>query len=530
MHNEIVGYQIFLLHAHLPYVRHQGYKPSFFEENWLNEAIFETYLPLLRVFNTLKKEGVNFKLTMNFSPTLLSMFRDSYLQENFVKYIDKLILLANKEVKRTSKEPHLNYLANFYLKNFEELKSIYMEMDRDIVSGFSQYINSGNIEVLASAASHGYLPLLESEPAAVRAQIRIGRKLYRNVWGKEPRGFWLPECGYFSGLENYLADEGIRYFFVDTHGITYSHPRPKYGPYSPVEVGSGVFAFGRDPESSRQIWSKASGYPGDYNYREYYRDIGYELDLDYISDFIHDDNVRRSTGIKYHRITGKTQHKDYYNPDWAMESAGNHAEDFLRSRIIQSERILEHEHQVPIIVSPYDAELFGHWWYEGPKFIEFYFKKIHFNQQRIQTIHPMQVLGIVPRIQSVDMSASSWGEGGYSDVWLNPSNDWMYRHVMECTIAMNAKSHEYKGTTDSLERRVLNQMAREVLLLQSSDWAFILKVGTMVSYAQRRISTHVNLFLELKQMLESHSIQETRLKEIEGEHPIFPDVRFEDFS
>lgn len=530
MDKGLVGYQIFLLHAHLPYIRHKGYKPAFFEENWLNEAIIETYLPLIKAFRILKKEGVNFKMTMSFTPTLLSMLKDTYLQANFIKYLDKLIELSSKEVKRNSKDPHLSYLSNYYLKNFEELKSIYMNIDRDVVSGFSEFVNSGNLEVLAGAATHAFLPLLESEPATIRAQLKVGRKLYKNYWGREPRGMWLPECGYYSGLENFLSDEGIRYIFVDTHGITHSNPRPKFGPYAPVEIGNGVFAFGRDPESSKQVWSKTEGYPGDFRYREYYRDIGFDLDLDYIGDYIHEGSIRRSTGIKYYRITGKSDYKEYYHPDWAIEAAGLHAEDFLKSRIEQSEKIIHSEHQVPLIVSPYDAELFGHWWYEGPKFIEFLFKKAHFDQRKIQFVHPMQALGILPRIQSVDMHMSSWGEGGYADVWLNPSNDWIYRHVMECSILMNEKSHEFKGTTDNLQRRILNQMFREILLLESSDWAFILKAGTMVDYATRRVKVHTNLFLELNKMLETRMINETRLKEIEEEHPIFPDIKFEDYA
>lgn len=332
-----------------------------------------------------------------------------------------------------------------------------------------------------------------------------------------------------SGLNHFLADEGIRYFFVDTHGITHATPRPKYGAYAPVEIGRGVFSFGRDPSSSFQVWSSTEGYPSDYRYREYYRDIGHELPEEYISNYIHPTGTRHNTGIKYHRITGRTDYKEYYNPELAMQVAGEHAEDFLRSRIAQSEMFLQTEGQAPIIVSPYDAELFGHWWYEGPKFLEFLFKKIHFDQHKIQTIHPMQALGILPRVQSVDMNMSSWGESGYSDVWLNSSNEWIYRHTIECSHLMHESASTFKGTVNPLERRVLNQMARELLLLQSSDWAFIIKAGTTVKYAEKRVKIHTNLFLDLKGMLDSGNIQESRLKEIEDEHSIFPDVKFEDF-
>ncbi len=528
--NSVKGYQLIVLHAHLPYVRHKGYNPTFLEENWLNEAISETYLPLLKVFRNLKKENVHFKITMSFTPTLVSMLKDIYLQDNFLKYLDQLIDLSNKEVKRTIHDPHLNYLSTFYLHRFLDLKTVFLELEKDIISGFKEFVKDGSLEVITCNATHGFLPLMESEPSSIRAQLTMGKKKHKTTWGIEPRGIWLAECGYYKGLEKYLSDQGIRYFFVDSHAVKNSSPRPKYGVYAPVEVGAGVFAFGRDMESSSQVWSAEEGYPGDFNYREYYRDIGFDLDYDYIKDYIHADGIRHNTGIKYHRITGVSNYKDYYHPDWATESAGKHAEDFMKSRINQARKFYHEEHQPAIIVSPYDAELYGHWWFEGPQFLEFLFKKIHYDQNEITTAHPMQIISNLPRIQSVEMDMSSWGEGGYGDVWLNPSNEWIYQHIFECSISMNQFAHSYFKTQEPLQRRVLNQMAREVLLLQSSDWPFILKTGTMPEYASKRVHVHTNLFLELRTMLQKNHIQEDRLKQIEEEHPIFPEIDFEIFT
>lgn len=528
MHNDKKGYLIVVLHSHLPYVRHPGYQP-FLEENWLNEAILETYIPLIKSFRTLKREGVDFKITMSFTPPLISMLEDDYLQKNFLKKIDDLIILANKEVKRTESDPHLNYLSKFYLANFEETKKIFRELDKNIINGFREFHQDGYLEAITSPATHGFLPLMESEPSSVKAQIRLGRKMYKKTWGHDPRGIWLSECGYYPGLEKFLADEGFRYFFADTHGVENAVPRPKFGVYAPVEIGNGVFAFARDEESSSQVWSALEGYPGDFRYREYYRDIGYDLDYDYIKEHLQVHSVRSNTGIKYHRITGKSNYKDYYHPDWAIEAAGSHAEDFLKRRIEQCRKLSEKNEQPAIIVSPYDAELFGHWWYEGPKFLEFLFKKIHFDQNEISTIHPMNVIAMLHRVQSVKMDYSSWGEDGYSDVWLNQKNDWIYRHLLNASIQMNELAHKFKGTDSGLFRRALNQMARELLLAQSSDWAFIMKTGTMVDYAVKRTKIHVNLFNELAKMAREESIDQERLKEIEEEHPIFPDIRFEDY-
>lgn len=524
-----IGYQLLVLHAHLPYVRHEGYNPKFLEENWLNEAILETYIPLIQTFRRLKNESVNFKITMTFTPTLCSMLNDLYLQKNFLSYIDKLIELANLEIKRTSFDPHLNYLSKYYLHKFVETKKLFLEVDQNLIQAFKEFILSGNLEVITCTATHCFLPLFESEPSSVYAQIKIGKKAHKEFWGADPRGIWLAECGYFPNVERVLADNGIRYFFVDTHGIANSVPRPKYNIFSPVEVGSGVFAFARDMESSSQVWSSVHGYPGDFRYREYYRDIGFDSEFDYIKDYVHPTGIRVNTGIKYHRITGKTNSKEYYQPDWAIEACGTHAEDFLKARIAQAEKIYSENSRPAVIVSPYDAELFGHWWYEGPMFLEFLFKKMHFDQDKIESAHPMQIISKIGKIQTVKMDFCSWGEDGYSDVWLNKGNAWIYRHIMECTILMDRYANEFKNTEDPLKRKILNQMARELLLLQSSDWPFIMRMGTMVTYANKRVNVHTNLFYKLEAELNNAEPNLELIANIEKEHPIFPNIKFEDF-
>ncbi len=525
----VVGNLLFVLHAHLPYVRHPGYPKPFIEENWLNEAILETYIPLLRVFRNLKRDGIYFRITMSFSPSLSSMLVDPYLQGKFRSYITNLIHLGEKEVDRTTYDSHLNFLSRKYLGHFQDTLAVFDGLGGDLTKGFLEFLDDGSLEIITCPATHGFLPFMESEPSSVRAQIRNGRRCHRKIWGRDPRGIWLSECGYYKGLESILADEGIRYFFVDTHGIEHAEPRPKYGVYAPVEVGRGVFAFGRDPESSRQVWSSQDGYPGDYRYREYYRDIGHDLDYNYIHHYLNSDGIRINTGIKYHRITGLHSYKEYYNPDSAMEACGNHATDFLNRRIQQSDQFFRETGQQAIIVSPYDAELYGHWWYEGPQFIEFLFKKIHFDQNSIKPIHALESPGIIDRIQSVKMSMSSWGENGYGDVWLDHSNDWIYPHLLTAAIEMQAIAHRYKSIKDDWQHRVLNQMGRELLLAQSSDWAFIMKTGTMVEYAVRRTNVHINLFYHLKTMLESGNTDDISLLNIEEENNIFPDVDFRDW-
>ncbi|MGJ4733966.1 glycoside hydrolase family 57 protein [Leptospira levettii] len=527
MHHSIKGHLVFVLHAHLPFVRHPGYDTPFIEENWLNEAILETYIPLIRVFRNLKKESVRFRITMSFTPTLSQMLVDPYLQNQFRKYIKNLISLANHETKRTKTDPHLHYLATRYLEHFLDTESIFEETNGDLTKLFLPFIESGELEAMTSPATHAFLPFYDSEKSVFRSQLKNGRRTFRRIWGRDPKGIWLSECGYTENLEGELDREGFRYFFVDTHGITHASPRPKFGVYAPVEVGYGVFAFGRDPESSKQVWSSIDGYPGDFRYREYYRDIGHDLPWEEISPYLHSNGIRINTSIKYYRITGKTQDKGYYHPDWAMEAAGNHAEDFLRNRIKQAEHLFATNKQPSVVVSPYDAELYGHWWYEGPQFIEFLFKKIHFNQNTIQLSHPLEAARALPRVQSVEMKMSSWGENGYGDVWLNETNDWIYPLILDLSIRMHKRVHEFGSGTET-QIRILKQMGRELLLLQSSDWAFIMKTGTMVEYAIRRSNVHTNLFLTLEAML-TGPVDLTTLEAAEAENNAFPDIRPEDF-
>lgn len=169
-------------------------------------------------------------------------------------------------------------------------------------------------------------------PEAIRAQIAVGVAEYERHFGRRPRGMWLPECGYAPEIDGFLKEYGVRYFFTDTHGVLFASHRPRYGVFAPIYCRTGVAAFGRDVESSRQVWSAQENYPGDFDYREYYRDIGFDLDYEYIKPYIHPDGIRIHTGIKYYRITGKTQHKEPYVPAWAHARADIHAGNFMFNR------------------------------------------------------------------------------------------------------------------------------------------------------------------------------------------------------
>ncbi len=510
-----------ILHTHLPFVRHPE-ADDFLEERWLFEAITETYLPLLERFGRLVNDNVPFRIPMSFTPPLLAMLSDFFLQSRYVRHLDKLIELAGKEVWRTRWQPPFHRLAQLYQHRLIAARRLFVDVYRqNLVQPFRQLAEAGVLEPIACAATHGFLPLMDVQPEAVRAQIRVGVQAFRHAFGFGPVGMWLPECGYHPGHDAWLKEQGIRYFLTDAHGVLFGSPRPKYGVYAPVYCPSGVAAFGRDLESSKSVWSAEEGYPGDFDYREFYRDIGFDLEFDYIRPYINPDGTRVHTGMKYYRITGRTNDKEPYDADRALEKAAVHAGNFVFNRSKQIEHLRGLMDRPPIVVSPYDTELYGHWWFEGPDWLEMVIRKIHFDQTVFRLASPSDYLGQFPTNQVVQPSMSSWGYQGYNEVWLNANNDWIYRHLHKMVERMVGLANRHPQAA-GLKHRALNQLARELLLAQSSDWAFIMKTQTHTGYAVRRMSDHLGRFTQLYEAIERDTVAEPLVAELEAVDGIFP--------
>lgn len=520
------GYLSILLHAHLPFVRHPEYNHSL-EERWYFESCTECYIPLLSAFERLAEEALPFRLTVSLSPTLLSMMADDLLKEKYLAYLDRLTDLGLAECRRTRGNVELNRMAAMYLRRFEDVRNYFNRCGGDIISRFRGLGAGGKLEIITTSATHGFLPLVKSRECR-RAQVEVALDLFQELFGQTPPGFWLPECGYEKGLDVILGEAGVRYFIVDTHNLLTASPEPVYGVYGPIKCRSGLAAFGRDPESSRQVWERQVGYPGHPDYREFYRDIGYELDLEYLKPYLPGGSVRVDTGFKYCRITGRGEHKEVYRPDMAAQRADIDARDFVWSRIRQIDRVRRRMDRAPLVLAPYDAELFGHWWYEGPDWLE---KMLRYaaRDKRIKTISPGDYLAIYPDNQVADLPMGTWGEGGYSYVWLNPKNDWIYRHQHVAEVKMTSMADRHWPAGD-LQRRALNQAGRELLLAQSSDWAFILKKETTVGYALNRVTGHLANFLTLAGQIDTGAIDEGLIKELEARNNIFPRLDYRVFS
>ncbi len=520
------GYLMMVLHAHLPFVRHPEYRDSL-EERWLYEAITETYIPLLTHYEAMAEEGVRFRITMSMTPPLVSMLTDPLLQDRYIHHIDNLIELAEKEVHRTRYMPGFHETAGMYLRKFRHCRWMFADKcHRNLVQAFRRLQDAGFVEIITCGATHGFLPLLRTEKGTVRAQVGIASAHYQKHFGRPPRGIWLAECGYYPGLDEVLSEFGIRYFFLDSHGILFADRRPRYGVFAPLYCPSGVAAFGRDVESSKSVWSAEEGYPGDYNYREFYRDVGFDLDMEYIAPHIHESGLRVFTGMKYYRITGPgLENKQPYSETTALHKVAEHAGNFMYNREQQISHLSSLMDRPPVIVSPYDAELFGHWWYEGPDFINFLMRKMHYDQDTIKTITPSEYLQGFPKNQMATPSFSSWGMKGYCEVWLEGSNDWIYRHLHKAGERMTELANTHRHSHGIL-RRALCQIARELLLAQSSDWAFIMKTNTMVEYAIQRTKEHLLNFEDLYNQIRRGEINEAQLAEMEYRNNIFPEIDY----
>ena len=505
-----------VLHFHLPYVRHPE-SSKYLEEEWYFEAVTETYLPLLESFDNLESDGIDFNLTMSLTPTLLSMMNDDLLSERLKDYITLRLKVLDEEAFRTEGDPEFHPVTLFYRKRYRNwYEKIKDNGGKYLINGFLKHFRNRHLGILTSSATLAFLISMVGEPEAIAAQIEVGIETHKNILGVTPKGIWLPECGYTEGFDGILNKYGLYYTFLDRHGIDFAKPNPVNGCFSPIITPFNVVMFGRDPESSRQVWSSKEGYPGTPVYREFYRDVGFDLDLPHLTPLRHG-SLKTFTGLKYYAITGQGNYKEAYRPSAAKRKAYEHGAQFVYHRELQTQYLKNYIDE-PVVTSMYDAELFGHWWFEGPWWIEAVFRRINENgfvksakaidiadetifklngllkkyddeKSYLQLVENINRNNAKNGVFIAQPATSSWGGGGYAEVWLNGKND-----VIQPFLSDIASVLIYickNGINRVKYPEVLNQGARELILAQSSDWPFMLTTGQAVSYAERRVKAHL---------------------------------------
>ena len=510
-----------VLHAHLPYVR--SGEPGSLEEDWYFQALQECYLPLLQVLEeAIADPACQPRLTLGLSPTLLALLSDASLNRRFLPWLEQ------RQQLLAGVEPQFAQAAAALALQLSTVAAQFEACDGNLLPRFRRLQQLGGLDLISCAATHGYLPLLRDSPEAVHAQLVTAIREHERLLGERPLGIWLPECAYYEGLDQRLAQCGLRYSLLDGHGLLHALPRPRYGVYAPICSPGGVAFFGRDNESTLPVWSASHGYPGDGVYREFHRDLGWDMaeaELQQVGI-----RSRRPLGLKLHRVTAQgcpLEAKQPYEPQQAGRRVAEHAAAYLAGRAAMLTNLASAIDRPPLLVAPFDAELFGHWWFEGPQFLAELFRQGP--AAGVRFTHLREVLGRGEVLQVCRPSPSSWGQGGYHNYWLNETNSWVVAEWQRASAAMVRRVNQ--GVASTEQRRWLTQAGRELLLAQSSDWSFILRAGTTTELARQRIERHLDRFWRLLDALDQGtSLPPHWLDALEREDGLFPELNAADWA
>jgi 1,4-alpha-glucan branching enzyme len=524
-----IGYFGLVLHGHIPWCKKSGTWPA--GEEWLMEAMNETYIPMLNVLRELKENGIKTAITINITPILAEQLADEYMQQRFTEYMENLISRAKNDIKRFENHPERRRLAQFYLKKFKHvLDTFYHNYYRDILGSFKWLQDEKMVELITCAATHGFLPLFEYD-SGIFSQIQTAVDTHKKYFNSDPKGIWLPECAYRpkeykdgtlrESIDYWLKNSGIEYFFVDSHGILNAEILEKKN-----EIGlntnfgynleTGVLVFGRNKNTSRQVWDAEIGYPGNEYYREFHK-------------------KDHESGLQYWRITSKEVgkgEKQLYNIKKSEEVVESHANHFV-SLIIEELRQFSETFSVKgIIVSPYDFELYGHWWMEGILWLKKIFEMI----QNYESVEMITISDYISKYKeefsTIRMGESSWGEGGHFQVWKNPEHGWIWSYIND-SIRQFEKVLEANPNPNEWGKRIQKQTARELLLMEGSDWPFLLYTKQAKEYANQRFHNHHQSFNKLlwacKDDTEEFRIACQELEELESKDSCFQDIEINYF-
>ena len=513
--------------AHLPYVREPCKEDDLSqagEEGRFFEYITETFLPLIEVLDRLENDHVPFQLALVISPILCHMLNDEQLQKKYLYYIDKQIEFGKQELERTNGRSELNKLVLLYYNRIVERRIAYTERyEKNLLKALDFYRRKGRVEIIASCATHSFLPFISHNCESIQAQMEIPVSIYRRHFGSCPQGFWLPALGWTSEIEPYLRAYNFTYTIVDTHGLLFGDPLPKKGTFYPVKTHNGTFILGRDYCAVQEI-EKISN---DEVYRNNDRDVGYELPAEIVNKFLSADGERHRTGFKY--WTHSENENTIYDSQAASDKVVEHARLFLEKTIARLEEASKYMEEAPICLYAHNADNFGRFWYEGHQFIEALFRMAgHYRDFQFITPSDYIFRQNLSSIQITTPGFSSCGANGYAETWLDVSNDWIYRHLERSMERMTELAERFPDDT-GLKERALNQAAREILLAQSSDWPSLLYRQESKEYARTQAENALRNFTTIYEALGSNYISTEWLTSLERRHNLFPNINYRVF-
>lgn len=505
---------LLVLHSHLPWVLHHGRWPH--GSDWLCEAVAESYLPLWRVLSARARRSRPVRVTLSLSPVLCEQLAHPDFAGEFRAYLDIKHSAAREDRlrfaagRRTEEAGLARRWERFYRATLEEF---FGPHGTNLVARFRRLEEQGAIEIITSAATHGYLPLLGTA-ASVERQIGIARVTHRRHFGRDPRGMWIPECAYRPGgpwrspvesdrdepwrpgVDEPLAGSGFEYFFVDEHlvaggepiGVASEFATARVGPASFARTGftpsgafrvepSGLACFARDRRTAEQVWSRIGGYPGDAEYLEFHK-------------------RNHPGGLRYWAVTDPHSDlagKRLYRPRVARARVAEHARHLLESLRPGPDDHRADSHSP--VCALYDTELFGHWWFEGPEFLGALLDRAPGQGLTPETAG--QFLDRKGTHGRARLFEGSWGEGGDHRVWLQPSTHEAWRSIHDLERRFERLAIEVARASSPLAGRAMAQALRELLLLESSDWTFLITRGTAADYAEARWRGHARDAAEL---------------------------------
>jgi 1,4-alpha-glucan branching enzyme len=556
-----LGAVCIVLHGHLPYVLHHGSYPH--GEAWLYEAAAETYLPILDMVGECALLKARPAITLGLTPVLLEQLGHERFKTGFVDYLNERRQRAIDDRKQFERDNdgHSAYLATRWEQWYEKWLRRFDEIGRNIPGEFAKRAREGHIQILTSNATHCYMPLVLNDQC-LTAQMQHGVATSEKHLGFKPRGMWLPECAYRPtwdhwmpsvlydnpryrpGVENFIARAGVTHFFVDTHLVTRGHPlgvvenqsfrgineaqlhwdhrRGWRHPLEPVGVASEprlpeVFAFARHPRVSEQVWSGSIGYPGNGVYLEFHRKLG-------------------ERGLRYHKVTSnKTplSEKHPYYPDDVAGRVFEHAQHFcnvIRQTLGEYQYATDRE---GVCVAPFDAELFGHWWFEGPQFLRDVVLTLA-NSKDVKLLTAEEALYHHPPDKAMRLPEGSWGKNGDHTVWMNGQVRWMWEIEYRAEGRMLKLLHELPWRSNENVNAMMQRAGRELLLLQASDWPFVVDSQGAVDYGIQRFSNHATQFDRATLMAEEaakgltpNQLREAELRDMDLHDSIFRDINLD---
>ena len=505
---------VVMLHSHLPYVLNHGRWPH--GSDWICEAAIDTYLPLIEKFRALDALNVAAPVTIGFTPILANQLEHPTFVQELEAYFDQRLGFCDEAPAslESTGDGHLLPLVEYWRSRLVRLRLLFHEIERDIPREFRRLQDAERLEITSSAATHGFLPLLKRDES-IRLQLTLGAAEHRRIFGREAEGCWLPECAYRppgpwaaggdapverTGIETHVAAAGFRYFFVDSHMARAGSPLSVYGEYfdgetlrfaeGPIEekrptahtpyeayrvsddrAPRDVAALVRDPRSSMQVWSRHGGYPGAAPYLEFHK-------------------IRWPGGLRLWRVSEPGTdlgNKAPYSPDEARRQATAHASHF--ARLLDQLGAAQSAKGGDVVVAPFDTELFGHWWFEGPDFLgDLYARLPDFATVRAATASG-HLDAHAPKT-GLRLAAGSWGANGDFSMWDGPLVEWTWPIIW--AVEDRFWSIAPKAVVETRAHEILAQAARAMLLLQSSDWQFIISTGEVEDYAIRRFNGHAD--------------------------------------